>query len=49
MNKEQIEDIIKDLEKREYEVRFKTYEDNIVGFYCNVLVQIMVTKRVCIS
>ena len=35
MNKEQIEDIIKDLEKREYEVRFKTYEDNIVGFYCN--------------
>lgn len=35
MNKEQIEDIIKDLEKREYEVRFKTYEDNIVSFYCN--------------
>ena len=35
MNKEQIEDIIKDLEKREYEVRFKTYGDNIVGFYCN--------------
>ena len=35
MNKEQIEDVIKDLEKREYEVRFKTYEDNIVGFYCN--------------
>ena len=35
MNKEQIEDIIKSLEEREYEVRFKTYEDNIVGFYCN--------------
>lgn len=35
MNKEQIEDIINDLEKREYEVRFKTYEDNIVSFYCN--------------
>lgn len=35
MNKEQIEDIIKKLEEREYEVRFKTYEDNIVGFYCN--------------
>ena len=35
MTKEQIEDIINDLEKREYEVRFKTYEDNIVGFYCN--------------
>lgn len=35
MNKEQIEDIIKDLENRGYEVRFKTYEDNIVGFYCN--------------
>lgn len=35
MTKEQIEDIIKNLEKREYEVRFKTYEDNIVGFYCN--------------
>lgn len=35
MNKEQIEDIIKDLEKREYEVRFKTYEDNIASFYCN--------------
>lgn len=35
MNKEQIEDVIKDLEKREYEVRFKTYEDNIVSFYCN--------------
>lgn len=35
MNKEQIENIIQDLEKREYEVRFKTYEDNIVSFYCN--------------
>lgn len=35
MNKEQIENVIKDLEKREYEVRFKTYEDNIVGFYCD--------------
>lgn len=35
MNKEQIENIIKNLEKREYEVRFKTYEDNIVSFYCN--------------
>lgn len=35
MTKEQIEDIIKDLENRGYEVRFKTYEDNIVGFYCN--------------
>lgn len=35
MNKEQIENVIKDLEKREYEVRFKTYEDNIVSFYCN--------------
>ena len=35
MNKEQIEDIIKDLEKREYEVRFKTYEDNIASFYWN--------------
>lgn len=35
MNKEQIENVIKKLEEREYEVRFKTYEDNIVGFYCN--------------
>ena len=35
MNKEQIEDIIKSLENRGYEVRFKTYEDNIVSFYCN--------------
>lgn len=35
MNKEQIENVIKNLEKREYEVRFKTYEDNIVSFYCN--------------
>ena len=35
MNKEQIEEVIKNLEKRKYKVRFKTYEDNIVGFYCN--------------
>lgn len=35
MNKEQIEDIIKSLENHGYEVRFKTYEGNIVGFYCN--------------
>ena len=35
MNKEQIEDIIKDLEKRKYEVVLKTYTDNSVSFYCN--------------
>lgn len=35
MNKEQIEDIIKDLEKREYEVVLKTYTSNSVSFYCN--------------
>ena len=35
MNKEQIENVVKNLKKREYEVRFKTYEDNIVSFYCN--------------
>lgn len=35
MNKEQIEDVIKSLENRGYEVRFKTYEDNIVSFHCN--------------
>lgn len=35
MNKEQIEDIIKDLEKRGYDVVLKTYTDNIVSFYCN--------------
>lgn len=35
MNKEQIEDIIKDLEKREYEVVLKTYISNSVSFYCN--------------
>ena len=35
MNKEQIENVIKSLENRGYEVRFKTYEDNIVSFYCN--------------
>lgn len=27
--------LLKKLEEREYEVRFKTYEDNIVSFYCN--------------
>lgn len=35
MNKEQIEDIIKDLEKREYDVVLKTYTGNSVSFYCN--------------
>ncbi len=35
MNKEQIEDIIKDLENRGYDVVLKTYTDNIVSFYCN--------------
>lgn len=35
MNKEQIEDIINDLEKREYEVVLKTYTGNSVSFYCN--------------
>lgn len=35
MNKEQIEDIIKDLEKRKYKVVFKTYTGNSVSFYCN--------------
>ena len=35
MNKEQIEDVIKDLEKREYEVVLKTYTGNSVSFYCN--------------
>lgn len=35
MNKEQIEDIIKDLEKRKYEVVLKTYTSNSVSFYCN--------------
>lgn len=35
MNKEQIENIIQDLEKREYEVVFKTYTGNSVSFYCN--------------
>ena len=35
MTKEQIEDVIKNLEKREYEVRFKTYEGNTVSFHCN--------------
>lgn len=35
MNKEQIEDIIKSLEKRKYEVVLKTYTGNSVSFYCN--------------
>lgn len=35
MTKEQIEDIIKDLKKREYEVVLKTYTDNSVSFYCD--------------
>lgn len=35
MTKEQIEDIIKDLEKRGYEVQYKTYTGNSVSFYCN--------------
>lgn len=35
MNKEQIENVIKKLEEREHEVRFKTHEDSIVGFCCN--------------
>lgn len=35
MTKEQIENIIKDLEKRKYEVVLKTYTGNSVSFYCN--------------
>lgn len=35
MNKEQIEDIIRNLEKREYDVVLKTYTGNSVSFYCN--------------
>lgn len=35
MTKEQIEDIIKDLENRGYDVVLKTYTENIVSFYCN--------------
>lgn len=35
MTKEQIEDIIKDLENSKYDVVLKTYTDNIVSFYCN--------------
>lgn len=35
MNKEQIEDIIKSLEERGYEVVLKTYTGNSVSFYCN--------------
>lgn len=33
MTKEQIENIIKDLEKRKYEVVLKTYTGNSVSFY----------------
>ena len=35
MNKEQVEDVIKNLENRGYDVVLKTYTDNIVSFYCN--------------
>lgn len=35
MNKEQIEDVIKSLEERKYEVVLKTYTGNSVSFYCN--------------
>ena len=35
MNKEQIENVIKNLEKRKYEVVLKTYTGNTVSFYCN--------------
>lgn len=35
MTKEQIEDIIKDLEKRGYEVQYKKYTGNSVSFCCN--------------
>ena len=35
MNKEQIEEVIKNLEKREYEVLLKTYTGNSVSFYYN--------------
>jgi hypothetical protein len=35
MNREQVEDIIKSLENRGYEVRFKTYTGNSVSFQCN--------------
>lgn len=35
MTKEQIEDVIKSLEERKYEVVLKTYTGNSVSFYCN--------------
>lgn len=35
MNKEQIENVIKNLEEHGYEVVLKTYTDNSVSFYCN--------------
>lgn len=35
MNKEQIEDIIKNLETHGYEVKYKAYTDNSVSFQCN--------------
>lgn len=35
MNKEQIENVIKNLEKRKYKVVLKTYTGNSVSFYCN--------------
>lgn len=35
MDKEQVEDVIKDLENHGYDVVLKTYTDNIVSFYCN--------------
>lgn len=35
MTKEQIEDIIRDLKNRGYEVRFETYTDNSISIQCN--------------
>lgn len=35
MNKEQIEEVIKDLENRGYAVKYKTYTGNSVSFCCN--------------
>lgn len=35
MTKEQIEDIIKDLENHGYKVQYKTYTGNSVSFCCN--------------
>ena len=35
MNKEQIENVIKDLENRGYEVKYRTYTGNSVSFCCN--------------